>query len=233
MRDIKRSELFVLRILVFSGIIAVLFYFAHVIVGRMVWTSYNPFAQPISDLTAVTAISYSIASKILYGYNFFNLLFCGVLLVFFKKYQPINKLFYSGVILKTLAETLSTFGYLFFPLADTTWGNSFQNTMHYIITGVIVASYITLSILIFIGLAKTKKHSKMTGFLLGFSIVFIVSGFLTVVTARTLPAYVGLVERVNLYSLMVLNIVLALWMNGLLTPSNKVQGDREDIPWRI
>ncbi len=87
--------------------------------------------------------------------------------------------------------------------------------MHYAITAVIVFSYIVLSILLALGLAKTKTYPKMTGFLKMFSIIFIASGFSTVLATQVLSSYVGLIERVNLYSLMVLNIVLALWMRSL------------------
>ena len=215
MNKIEGGKLLVLRTLALSGVIAAIFYLSHVIGGRMVWSSYNPLIQPISDLTAITSISQPVASKILWGYNIFNLLFCGVLLVFFKSFFPINKIFYSGLVLKTLAELLSTFGYKVFPLVDTSWGNSFQNTMHYVITAVIVFSYIVLSILLALGLSKAKVYPKMTCFLKIFSIVFIGSGFFTVLATQVLPSYIGVIERVNLYSLMVLNVVLAFWMRRL------------------
>ena len=218
MIKIERGNLLALRTLTLSGVIAAIFYLRHVIVGRMVWSDYNPLIQPISDLTAVSSISQPVASRILWGYNIFNLLFCGVLLVFFKSFFPINKMFYSGLVLKTLAELLSTFGYKVFPLADTTWGNSFQNIMHYAITAVIVFSYIVLSILLAIGLSKAKTYPMMTRFLKIFSIIFIASGFFTVLATQVLPSYIGLIERVNLYSLMVLNVVLAFWMCSLLSP---------------
>lgn len=217
MNEIEGGKFLALRILVLSGVIATVFYLGHVIGGRMVWSDYNPLIQPISDLTATSSISQPVASRILWGYNAFNLLFCGVLLVFFKRFFPINKMFYSGLVLKALEELLSTFGYKIFPLADTTWGNSFQNTMHYAITAVIVFSYIVLSILLAFGLAKTKTYPKMTRFLKMFSIIFIASGFFTVLATQVLPSYVGLIERVNLYSLMILNVVLALWMRSLLS----------------
>jgi len=221
MSEIERGKLITLRTLALSGVIATIFYLSHVIGGRMVWSDYNPFVQPISDLTAASAISRPVASRILWGYNIFNLLFCGVLLVFFKSFFPINKIFYSGLVLKTLAELLSTFGYKIFPLADTAWGNSFQNTMHYAITAVIVLSYIVLSILLTMGLSKAKIYPKMTRFLQMFSTIFIASGFFTVLASQVLPSYVGLVERINLYSLMILNVVLALWMRSLLI--NEIQ----------
>lgn len=218
MNEISRGKSLALRALALSGVLAAIFYISHVIGWRMVWSDYNPLIQPISDLTAASSISQPVASRILLGYDIFNLLFCGVLLVFFINFFPINKIFYSGLILKTLAELLATFGYKFFPLADTAWGNSFQNTMHYAITAVVVFSYIVLSILLALGLSKTKTYPKMTQFLKIFSIIFITSGFFTVLAAQVLPSYVGLIERVNLYSLMILNLVLALWMRSLLLP---------------
>lgn len=201
-----------LNALALSGVAASFFYVAHVVAGRLIWPSYNPLAQPISDLTASSAISQELASRILYGYDFFNLLFCFVLLVYFRQVFRINRIFYAGLVLKAVAEVLSTVGYKLFPLADTDWSNSFQNNMHYGITGVIVLSYIVLSLLLTIGLAKTKKYPAMTRFMYLFSIVFITSGLLTVIVANSQPQYVGLVERVNLYSLMTSNITLALWV---------------------
>lgn len=195
-----------------SGVVASFFYLAHVVAGRLIWPSYNPLSQPISDLTAASAISQEVASKVLYGYDFFNLLFCVVLVVYFRQVVRINRLFYTGIVLKAVAEVLSTVGYKLFPLADTDWSNSFQNQMHYAITGIIVLCYIVLALLLTLGLARTKKYPALTRFMSLFSIVFIVSGFLTVVAANAFPEYVGLVERVNLYSLMVSNIVLALWV---------------------
>jgi len=146
MNEIEGGKFLAIRTLALSGVIAAIFYLSHVIGGRMVWSDYNPLIQPISDLTAASSISQPVASRILLGYNIFNLLFCGVLLIFFRSYFPINKIFYSGLVLKTLAELLATFGYKVFPLADTAWGNSFQNTMHYVIIAVIVFSYIDVSI---------------------------------------------------------------------------------------
>lgn len=222
MNKFKYKNLNILRILALSGILAVAFYLGHVVAGRIVWRDYNPIIQPISDLTATSAISKPLSSKFLLGYNSFNLLFCTVLLVFFKKYKYINKTFYSGLVLKSLAEILSTFGYMVFPLSDTTWENSFQNTMHYVITAVIVFSYITLSILLVIGLSKNKNYPQMTKFLLGFTIVFIASGFFTVLATQILPCYVGLIERINLYSLMFLNLILSIWMYRLISLQQRI-----------
>lgn len=200
------------NVLALSGVVASLLYWAHVVAGRILWPSYNPLAQPISDLTATSAVSRELASRVLYGYDFFNLLFCFVLLGYFGKVMRINRIFYGGIVLKVIAEVLSTVGYKLFPLADSDWSNSFQNNMHYGITGIIVLCYIALSLLMTTGLAKAKVYPTMTRFMILHSVVFIFSGILTVIVANIQPQYVGLVERINLYSLMVFNIALAFWV---------------------
>ena len=55
---------------------------------------------------------------------------------------------------------LSTVGYKLFPLSDTDWSSSFQNNMHYAITGVIVLSYIVLALLLAAGLAKPRDSRQ-------------------------------------------------------------------------
>lgn len=213
--DTQRKKKSILNVLALSGVFATIFYLAHIIAGRMIWKAYNPFSQPISDLTAHTAISHTVANNILYLYSFFNIMFCIVLLIFFTNIVKINKIFHTGLVIKAVAEILSTFGYKLFPLSDTAWENSFQNNMHYAITGIIVVGYIVLSILLTIGLARSRKYVGMTRFMLIYTVVFIVSGFMTVLAANIFPQYVGLIERINLYSLMTSNVVLAIWTFGL------------------
>lgn len=97
----------------------------------------------------------------------------------------INKTFYTGLIIKAGAEVLSTVGYKLFPLADTDWASGGQNMIHYGITAVIVLSYISLALLLTVGLGRTGRYKKNDRFFLAvFSFVFIISGFLTVVAAQ-------------------------------------------------
>src|SRR5699024_4499327 len=100
MNEIEGGKFLALRTLALSGVIAAIFYLGHVIGGRMVWSDYNPLIQPISDLTAASSISQPVASRILWGYNIFNLLFCGVLLIFFSSYFTFNMIFYCVLDLR-------------------------------------------------------------------------------------------------------------------------------------
>lgn len=222
MKRIKKKQI-LLYMFSATGIMAALFYFSHVIVGRLIWTDYNPYSQPISDLTAVGTVSEAITSKVLYGYNIFNLLFCGFLIYFFKRHINLNKLFYTGIILMFIAEVFSTFGYMLFPLDNTEWANTFQNTMHYAITGIIVFSYILLSILLTVGMRKTKNYRNINFFLIIFTIVFIGSGLGTVIAAQLIPAYAGFVERINLYSLMVLKTAISIWIIYIVNKHKKTE----------
>ncbi len=134
---------------------------AHVVAGRIVWSDYNPpLSQPISDLTAATAISRNAAGKMLYGYDLFNLLFCAVLLFFLRQKSSDQQNVLHWLIIKAGAEVLSTVGYKLFPLADTDWASGGQNMIHYGITAVIVLSYISLALLLTVGLGRTGRYKK-------------------------------------------------------------------------
>jgi len=58
-----------LRIISLFGVTGGVFYFLHVIFGRIYYEDYNPFAQAVSDLTADDSPSKHIASIILLNSN--------------------------------------------------------------------------------------------------------------------------------------------------------------------
>ncbi len=206
----------------YTGLLAAVFYVAHVVAGRIVWSDYNPpLSQPISDLTAATAISRNAAGKMLYGYDLFNLLFCAVLLFFLRQKSSDQQNVLHWLIIKAGAEVLSTVGYKLFPLADTDWASGGQNMIHYGITAVIVLSYISLALLLTVGLGRTGRYKKMTGFFGGIQLCVHYFRFPDCCGGPKWVKWVGLVERVNLYSLMSLNAVLALWMAGLNRKLNR------------
>ncbi|MCL2264396.1 MAG: DUF998 domain-containing protein [Treponema sp.] len=51
------ENIHIIKTLCLFGIIGAVFYFAHVIFGRIFYEGYNPFTQAISDLTAVNSPS--------------------------------------------------------------------------------------------------------------------------------------------------------------------------------
>ncbi|MEQ8199467.1 MAG: DUF998 domain-containing protein, partial [Clostridiaceae bacterium] len=204
----------ILQILSLSGVLTAILFVTHVIAGRLIWREYNPFSQPISYLTADTAVSKGASDIFFILSGVFAVVFCVVMLMYFKMYVIINKLFYSGIIIKTASAFLALLGLNLFSLADTRLGDSFQDIMHCLITGVVDGGYAASAVLMAIGMAKTKKYPGLAKYLIAFCIVYICSGFLSLVAISNFPNYLGLMERVNLYSLQLTNAVSGIWMFG-------------------
>jgi hypothetical membrane protein len=71
----------IVKLIPLLGILSVIFYFLHVIIGRIFYEGYNPLAQAISDLTASNSPSKNIARQfsMLYGIcavTFFSRILC-------------------------------------------------------------------------------------------------------------------------------------------------------------
>lgn len=59
------------RLLSLSGVVAAVFYFLHVYFGIQNYPNYNSLSQAVSDLTAIDAPSFVIASRFSSLYSFF------------------------------------------------------------------------------------------------------------------------------------------------------------------
>ena len=193
------------------GIIGAVFYFAHVIFGRIFYEGYNPFTQAISDLTAVNSPSQKIASVFSFLYGVFTVIFSSGFFIYFK--GKINKIVTLGAIFFCFMTLISFFGYMFFPLSKSGFAGTFQDKMHLAITIAVVVFTIISLILFSIGFLKTREYKYM-GTISLFTIAFLLLGVLLI---NKLPKeYFGIAERINVYSIILYTGILSLWMNSVL-----------------
>ena len=66
------------RLLCLTGILAMVFYILHDFIGGLHYPGYDRLSQTISDLTAVSAPSYVIASGLTTVYGLFGSLCCTI-----------------------------------------------------------------------------------------------------------------------------------------------------------
>jgi len=173
----------------------------------MFYDGYNPFAQAISDLTASNSPSKNVARpfSILYGICavIFSIGFC----TYFN--NKVNKIFTVSSFFFCVMNTISFFGYTFFPLSESGYAGTSQDRMHIIVTGSVVLLTVVSLILYTIGFFKTKEHK-------GLGIVSISTLLLLMVGAmliNILPKeYFGAAERINVYSIVIYTGILSLWM---------------------
>lgn len=70
----KMKNKTLINYLCLSGIISVIFYLLHDIIGAMNYPNYNWLSQAVSDLTAANSPSFIIANEFLTLYKIFNCL---------------------------------------------------------------------------------------------------------------------------------------------------------------
>ena len=181
------------RIVIGLGVLAVASYFLHVILGRLFYEDYNPLAQAISDLTADDSPSRSIARFFSGLYGFFSVL-CMIGLAILVKKVP-SKIVRVGYYLFTVMITTSAIGYALFPLSEAGYTGSFQDTMHLIVTGVVVSFTILSLIVLIIGFRKMKGSFSLIT-LVALVVLFASS----MATTQISQQYFGIAERFSVYT---------------------------------
>lgn len=188
-----------------SGIIALIFYHLHGVIGATYYSGYNWLMQAMSDLTAVDAPSYVIASSYTTIYSIFACLCCTLVSILVKNE---NKLLKLGVYIFCIMNFVSAIGYALFPLSSSGFDGSFQTIMHvYVVTALVVL--LSIISLILIGFGSFKGKYKALGIL---SITALLFMFVGAIGSRIVPKeYFGLFERFSTYSVVIFNAILGLY----------------------
>lgn len=189
-----------------TGILSLIFYILHDVVGTLNYPGYNWTREAVSDLTATDSPVYGIAHSLSLVYGILSCL-CSLLVCILVKKEE-KKTLRLGVYLFTTMNFISAIGYSLFPLSSKGYDGSFQSFMHvYVITiAVLLLSIISL-ILISVGAFKSKK--KLLGTL---SIVALLLMFFGAAGSGILPKSVfGIVERFSTYSAVVFTAILGIY----------------------
>jgi len=193
-------------ILLSSGMLAVVFYLLHILIGGILWKTYNHLQQPISDLTATGAPNRFLLLLFTNIYGGLALIFAVSFTLF--ESEKRHKIFFWGGISFIILHVVSI-SYSFFPQDLPDAEPSFAGMMHLAITALIVPFTILTPLLIGFGLKKEKAWKKLGNFSLICGILIIIFGGLTgFFFAKGLP-YFGLVERTNIGTLQIWTFVMS------------------------
>ena len=196
-----------IKIISLFGIFGAIFYFIHIIFGRIFYEDYSPFSQAISDLTAQGSPSRQVSSIYSFLYGIFTVTFSVVFFIYFK--GVINKFITIGSCIFCMMTIISFFGYTFFPLTESGYAGEFHDRMHVLITIFVVIFTIISIILYSIGFIKSKNY-KYLGIISIFTFLLLVTGAMLI---NILPIeYFGIAQRINVYSLIIYTGILSLWM---------------------
>ena len=204
------------QILVLSGVFAATAYILHAILGGLLWAEYDAVQQTISELTEAGAPHLELLLTFLLIYGILGLIFSvSFWRLLYKKFNPWVDV---GATLMMALFFLSFFGYLLFPLDDTTTRLNFQNSMHIFVTGNIVLSSIFSLLLLGIGLWRYPSQKKLALFLVVVSGVIVITGGFIGYSIGNQFKILGVIDRINIFSFEFAIIVLSIYFNRLKTP---------------
>jgi len=193
-------------ILLSSGMLAVVIYLMHVLLGGYLWETYSHLQQPISDLTATGAPNRFLLLLFTNVYGVLALIFAVSFTIFERKER--HKLVFWGGMCFIFLHVVSI-SYSFFPQDLPGAETTFAGMMHLAVTVLIVPFTILTPLLIGFGLKKEKAWKALGNFSLICGILIIIFGGLTgFFFAKGLP-YFGLVERINIGTLQIWTFVLS------------------------
>jgi hypothetical protein len=193
-------------ILLSAGMLAVVIYLLHILIGGYLWKTYNHLQQPISDLTATGAPNRFLLMLFTNIYGGLALIFA-VSFTFFERKERHNLVFWGGISFIILHVV--SISYSFFPQDLPGAEPSFAGMMHLVVTVLIVPFTILTPLLIGFGLKKEKPWKTLGNFSLICGILIIIFGGMSgFFFAKGLP-YFGLVERINIGTLQIWTFVLS------------------------
>jgi len=196
----------IVKIIPLLGIFSVIFYFLHVILGEIFYEGYNPLAQAISDLTASNSPSKNIARLFSTLYGICAVTFSIGFFAYFK--NKINKAVTVSSFIFCIMNTISFFGYAFFPLSESGYAGTFQDKMHMVVTILVVLSTIVSLVLYTIGFFRAKEH-KQLGIISISALLILMAGAMLI---NIMPKeYFGVAERINIYAIIIYTGILSLW----------------------
>lgn len=181
------------------GMVSAIVYMTHVFLGQLLWHEYNSITTDISSLTADGA-PYSNFLRVLttiYGICF--LVFVVSLLLYsIKHYHTITSVGYGIMLVMALSATI---GYSLFPLTADKAEMNFQNTMHILVTVVVVFTTIASLFILAFGYWKKEKQKNLGLFCLIFGILIFVFGVTNPIGIALNLNILGLTERLVIFIL--------------------------------
>ena len=199
------------------GVISLLSYTAMVVFSPLAYPGYDWLSMAVSDLSAVGAPSAALAEQL-------NALFgpCAVVSVMAVCVGAAgckSKLLKTGVGFFAAMEWVTNVGYKLFPWVQDEAASSFQNTMHLIVTALVVLFSVVSLVLIAVGGRKEPMRSLSV-----WALVCLGAMMLGAAGTGTMPKSVfGLFERFSTFSAVIFNAVLGIYLFREKFPGQKKQ----------
>lgn len=191
------------------GMIGVVAYMIHIILGNILWHEYNPITTDISSLTADGAPNSSLLRIFTTIYGICMILFTlGMIVKSLKKYHLATRVGYTILL---GMEVISLFGYSALPLVGDKTVMNFQNMMHIAVTVAVVITTISSAFTLAYGYLSQEKMKNLGKFILIMAIIITLCGMMNPISMLMNLNIMGLTERLVIYSLQILIFVLSFY----------------------
>lgn len=186
-------------------VVSFLSYAAAVIFAPLAYPGYDWMAQAVSDLSAANAPSLALWNRLTALYNVCEVACVTVVCIGIQGKR--TKLLRVGVYIFAMMEWVSAVGFRAFPLTDSGFAGTFQDTMHIAVTGVVVLLSIVSLVIIIIAGAKDRS-CRSYGVCAGIALAMMLVG---AVGMKLVPAeYFGVVERFSVFAATGFNAALGI-----------------------
>lgn len=187
------------------GVVSFLSYAAAVIFAPLAYPGYDWMAQAVSDLSAANAPSLALWNRLTALYNVCEVACVTVVCIGIQGKR--TKLLRVGVYIFAVMEWVSAVGFRAFPLTDSGFAGTFQDTMHIAVTGVVVLLSIVSLVIIIIAGAKDRS-CRSYGVCAGIALAMMLVG---AAGMKLVPAeYFGVVERFSVFAATGFNAALGI-----------------------
>lgn len=191
------------------GMVGVIFYFVHTILGNILWEEYNPITTDISSLTADGAPNSELLRSLSSIYSICMILLVTALVI--KAFKSYHGLLKAGFIILLIMQVTSAVGYSLFPLTGDKTNMNFQNQMHIIVTVIVVFTTIASTFFIAFGYMKQKYTKKVGKIALIFAILITLFGIFNPISMAMQLNILGLTERLVIYTLQIFIFLLSYY----------------------
>lgn len=200
-----------------SGVVALVFYLLHDIIGTMNYPGYQWMRQAVSDLTATDAPSRVAAGGLSQVYGIMSVVCCLFVCVLAQGRHLVTRL---GLALFAIMELVSAVGYSLFPLSSAGYDGSISSFLHvYVVTTAVVLLSIVSLILIAIGSFRDKRRGLGIAALIALALMFVGA-----VGSGAVPdAYFGVIERFSTYSAVGFTAVLGVFHFAASSPPEQTR----------
>jgi len=191
------------------GMVGVVFYLLHTILGNILWKEYNAITTDISSLTADGAPNAQLLRAIVFIYSICMILMVIALVI--KAFNNYHGMLKTGFVILLIMQLTSAIGYSLFPLTGDKTEMNFQNMMHIIVTAIVVFTTIASSFLIALGYMKQENTKKLGKISLVFAILITLFGMFNPISMAMQLNILGLSERLVIYTIQIFMFTLSYY----------------------